>query len=62
LVVGKNINRDVIIFFLKAEIIKAIEVLINFDGMPGQKANIKKKDAPKMQTDAKCLLTKFKKP
>jgi hypothetical protein len=37
------------------------QVLITFDGMPGQKANIKKKDAAKMQTDAVCLLTKFKK-
>ncbi len=37
------------------------QVLINFDGMPGQKANIKKKDAAKMQTDAVCLLAKFKK-
>lgn len=37
------------------------QVLITFDGMPGQKANIKKKDAAKMQTDAVCLLAKFKK-
>jgi hypothetical protein len=37
------------------------QVLITFDGMPGQKANIKKKDAAKMQTDALCLLAKFKK-
>jgi hypothetical protein len=38
------------------------QVLINLDGTPGQKANIKKKDAEKMEADAKCLLAKFKKP
>lgn len=37
------------------------QVLINFDGMPGQKADIKKKDATKMEAVAQCLLTKFKK-
>ena len=38
------------------------QLLISFDGMPGQKANIRKKQAMKMQEDAQCLLTKFKKP
>ena len=38
------------------------QALINIDGAPGQKANIKKKEAAKMQEDAQCLLTKFKKP
>jgi len=38
------------------------QVLLTFDGTPAQKANIKKKDAERMQSDAKCLMTKFKKP
>ncbi|MEO7045184.1 MAG: hypothetical protein ABI091_07720, partial [Ferruginibacter sp.] len=37
------------------------QLLINFDGMPGQKADIKKKEATKMEVDAQCLLVKFKK-
>lgn len=37
------------------------QFLINFDGTPGQKADIKKKDATKMEEVAQCLLTKFKK-
>ena len=37
------------------------QFLINFDGMPGQKANIRKKEATKMEEDAQCLLVKFKK-
>lgn len=37
------------------------QFLINFDGVSGQKANIKKKEATKMEVDAQCLLTKFKK-